>query len=131
MYSGGIFDYEHKKDRLTEVEMELAEPKVWNDPSRAQELGRERSALEGVVATINELLEGVKDCHDLLELASEEDDQDTVDEIQKEASRLALRLEDLEFRRMFSGNMDENNACLLYTSPSPRDGATSRMPSSA
>ena len=26
---------------------------------------------------------------------------------------------------------DEGNSCLLYTSPSPRDGATSRMPSSA
>ena len=28
-------------------------------------------------------------------------------------------------------NEDKETACLLYTSPSPRDGATTRMPSSA
>ena len=42
MCLGGIFDYENRKERLTEVEAELAEPAVWEDPDRAQELGRER-----------------------------------------------------------------------------------------
>ena len=44
--SGGIFDFDISKERLAEVELELAEPSVWDDPKRAQELGRERSALE-------------------------------------------------------------------------------------
>ena len=53
MCLGGIFDYADKKERLAEVELELAEPDVWNDAERAQALGRERSALEAVVATID------------------------------------------------------------------------------
>ena len=32
---------------------------------------------------------------------------------------------------LFYGTIDRDNACLLYTSPSPRDLSTSRMPSSA
>ena len=41
-----IFDYAVKQDRLKEVELELAEPSVWDDPEKAQELGRERASLE-------------------------------------------------------------------------------------
>ena len=58
---GGIFDYANKKDRLTEVELELGDSEVWNDPDRAQELGRERSALELVVETIETLDTGIAD----------------------------------------------------------------------
>ena len=55
---GGIFDYAESKDRLAEVELELAEPSVWEDPTRAQDLGRERAALEKVVRTLEQLVQG-------------------------------------------------------------------------
>ena len=57
---GGIFDYVNRKDRLSEVELELGEPDVWNEPERAQELGRERSSLETVVKTIEDLKSDLK-----------------------------------------------------------------------
>ena len=41
---GGIFDYLNKKDQLAEVELELGDSEVWNNPERAQDLGRERAA---------------------------------------------------------------------------------------
>ena len=50
--SGGIFDYDTKKERLVEVERELELPEIWNEPDRAQALGKERSSLEIVVNTI-------------------------------------------------------------------------------
>ena len=109
---GGIFDYPVKKDRLAEVELELAEPTVWDNPDRAQELGRERSALENVVKTIDELDAGAADAADLLEMAIAEDDQDTVDAVSDDIGGLIRQLEQLEFRRMFSGEMDPNNAYL-------------------
>ena len=83
----GIFDYAQRKDRLAEVELELAEPSVWDDPERAQELGRERAALETVVKTIEELSSGASDAADLLEMAAEEDDEATVDDIRKRNRR--------------------------------------------
>jgi hypothetical protein len=58
---GGIFDVDQKRERLAEVELELAEPSVWDDPERAQELGRERVSLESVVSAIDTLTSGAAD----------------------------------------------------------------------
>jgi len=109
---GGIFDYAEKKDRLAEVELELAEPSVWDQPERAQELGRERASLELVVATIEALDQGSGDCEDLLEMAVAEEDAETVDAVESDLESLVAQLERLEFRRMFAGEMDPNNAYL-------------------
>ncbi|MBQ0761326.1 MAG: peptide chain release factor 2 [Gammaproteobacteria bacterium] len=108
----GYLDYANKKERLTEVELELGDPKVWDDPKRAQDLGRERASLEAVVATIDELDGGVADCSELLDMAVEEGDDDTISGMQADVDRLETSLATLEFRRMFSGEMDPNNCYL-------------------
>jgi len=112
MCLGGIFDYANKKERLTEVELELGEPSVWDKPQRAQELGKERAALEAVVKTIEVMDAGLADASELLEMAVAEDDQDTADAVAQDLDKLGKQLELLEFRRMFSGEMDANNAYL-------------------
>ncbi|MEM1153567.1 MAG: peptide chain release factor 2 [Pseudomonadota bacterium] len=108
----GYLDFDLSKERLAEVELELAEPSVWDEPDRAQALGRERASLESVVHTIEKLTGGVSDANDLLELAASEDDADTVAEIESEIAALVTLLEQMEFRRMFSGEMDANPAFL-------------------
>ena len=97
---------------MAEVELELAEPSVWDDPARAQAVGRERAALESVVHTIEKLDTGAADAGDLLEMAAAEDDEDTAAEVGGEIDALVAQLEQLEFRRMFNGEMDANNAFL-------------------
>lgn len=111
-YFGGIFDYANRKDRLTEVELELSEPDVWNEPDRAQELGRERSSLEAVVKTIEDLDTGIADTREILEMAVEEKDEGMLSDVQTDIDSLEAQLATLEFRRMFSGEMDENCAYL-------------------
>lgn len=85
---------------------------MWDNQERAQDLGRQRSSLEAVVETIDTLDAGISDCHELLEMAVEESDQDSVDEVESEIEGLNAHLAKLEFRRMFSGDMDPNNAYL-------------------
>ncbi len=85
---------------------------MWSDPEYAQNLGRERSQLAQVVETLDNLESGVTDSKELLEMAVEEDDADTVEEVRAEVARLGEELGKLEFRRMFSGEMDANNAYL-------------------
>jgi peptide chain release factor 2 len=75
-------------------------------------LGRERSLLEGVVQTIEDLESGLADARELLDMAVEEQDADTVAAVEAELDDLCKKLEELEFRRMFSGEMDPNNAYL-------------------
>ena len=90
----------------------MAEPSIWDDPDRAQALGRERASLEAVVTTIETLDSGCDDAADLLDLAVEEDDEDTAESVEQDLASLEGALENLEFRRMFSGETDENNAYL-------------------
>tara|TARA_R110000824_G_scaffold2304_16_gene10851 strand:- start:28788 stop:29765 length:978 start_codon:yes stop_codon:yes gene_type:complete len=87
-------------------------PTVWDDPERAQALGKERSDLDLIVSTIDNLTTGLSDAESLLEMAVEEDDADTVTEIESDLEALDAELEKLEFRRMFSGEMDANSAYL-------------------
>jgi peptide chain release factor 2 len=89
---------------------ELEEPSVWNDPERAQSLGKERAQLEQVVVELDELTTALSDADELLGLAIEEDDSPTVDEVVSDLDRLEERIAGLEFRRMFSGEMDASNA---------------------
>ena len=65
-----------------------------------------------MVKTIEDLDSGVADCRELLEMAVEEADSETVSEVETEIQTLEAQLAALEFRRMFSGDMDQNSAFL-------------------
>lgn len=110
--SGGIFDFETKNERLTEVLRELEESTIWSNPQLAQDLGKERGQLELVVNGLIELTRGLNDAEELLEMAVEENDADSVDLVALDVDGYEKRVADLEFRRMFSGKMDANNAFL-------------------
>lgn len=89
---------------------ELEDPAIWNKPERAQSLGKERAQLEKVVVALDELLTGLNDAGELLSLAVEEDDDSTIGEVAGDLEGLEQRIAGLEFRRMFSGEMDDSNA---------------------
>lgn len=110
MRSGGFFDYDAKKERLEEVERELESPDVWNDPERAQALGRERASLDKNVNGIRSLTEGLTGGNELLELAEMEDDEEIALAVVADVDRFEKDVEKLEFQRMFSGKMDNNSA---------------------
>ncbi|NNE38994.1 MAG: peptide chain release factor 2 [Gammaproteobacteria bacterium] len=105
-------DFDVKAERLVEVTRELEEPSIWDDPDRAQALGKERSGLEKIVSTIHQLSSGINDAEELLSMAKEDNDADTVTAVDSDLDTLEKFLEELEFRRMFSGEMDAHNAFL-------------------
>ncbi|HEY0975332.1 MAG TPA: peptide chain release factor 2 [Solimonas sp.] len=106
----GYLDYETKRDRLVEVNAELERGEIWNNPEYAQNLGRERAKLEAVIEPIGRADAGLRDALDLLELAEAENDQGTIDEVARDVERLGQLADDMEFRRMFSGEQDASNA---------------------
>jgi len=109
---GGIFDFEEKRERLQEVELELADGEVWNDPERAQQLGKERASLEQIVGLLSTLGDSLSDLSELAEMASEENDQTALDDVFNELQGLEGQLASLEFRRMFQGELDGANCYL-------------------
>ena len=118
---GGIFDFDAKIERLEEVNAELEQPDVWNEPEKAQALGKERVSLEQVVDTIKNLEQGLEDVEGLLELAVEAEDEETFNEAVAELDELEQQLAKLEFRRMFNG---EHDACDCYVDLQAGSGGT-------
>ena len=79
MSCGGIFDLAGKQNRLAEVEKLFADPGIWNDQKRAQELGREKKSLEGTVGSLTGIGAGLKDAKELFEMARAENDDATLE----------------------------------------------------
>jgi peptide chain release factor 2 len=82
---------------------------VWSDQKRAQELGKEKKALEGVVGTLGRVDGGLADAAELFELARAEMDDATLSGVSADVEKLAKDVAALEFRRMFSNPLDPNN----------------------
>jgi peptide chain release factor 2 len=110
--SGGIFDYPAKERKLNEVNAALEDPKVWDNPKRAQELGKEKKSLEDVVQVIDRLTSELADNAELFDMAKEEGDEQGMQSIEAEAAKVALEVEKMEFRRMFNNPADPLN-CFL------------------
>ncbi|HDJ85591.1 MAG TPA: peptide chain release factor 2 [Chromatiales bacterium] len=108
----GYLDYDAGRERLAEVRRELEEPEIWRNPEQAQALGRERARLEEQVGVVDEVSAGLREARELLDLVAEEDDQAAFDDLVRDLDRAEVRVGQLEFRRMFSGEMDAKNAFL-------------------
>jgi peptide chain release factor 2 len=106
MNSGGIFDYPAKERKLNEVNAALEDPKVWDNPKRAQELGREKKSLEDVVLVIDRLSSELADNTELFDMSKSEGDEGGMLGIEGEAVKVAVEVEKMEFRRMFNNPAD-------------------------
>ncbi len=112
MRSGGIFDYAVKRDRLEEVRRELEQPDIWNEADAAQSLSQEAARLAEVVEGLDALTGDLAEAAELLELIAAEADEDALNDLQADIARSTARVEQLEFRRMFAGELDDSSAFL-------------------
>lgn len=106
---GGIFDIEAKQERLEEVNLELENPELWNDPERATKISKEKSQLDNVIGVITALDDKLEDAKAMIDLAVEADDETLLADVQAELDEAEAKVADLEFKRMFNGEMDGNN----------------------
>ena len=103
---GGIFDYDAQVSKLSEVNAALEDPNVWNEPKRAQALGKEKRTLEDVVLVLQQTQTGLDDLRELHELAQAENDTDTMASIGQDLQAIEQAIKQLEFRRMFNNPAD-------------------------
>ena len=106
---GGIFDYDAKFERLRTVNASLEDPSIWNDPKKAQELGKEKKSLDDVVLVLDEISRELADNTELFEMGCAEEDDARLLTIEAETAKLQPLIEELEFRRMFSHEADPLN----------------------
>lgn len=81
---------------------------MWNDPKRAQEIGKARKSLEEVVLTLERIDEELNAAAELFELARAENDDATLEAVAADVAGIEKQVAALEFRRMFANPMDPN-----------------------
>ena len=109
---GGIFDYDHKRERLTLLNQEMEDPKIWDDAKRAQELGREKKSLEDIVLVLEAVQGGLDDSRELFDMGKDEGDDDMLHAVEADADAIEQKVAALEFRRMFN-NPQDPSPCFL------------------
>lgn len=85
---------------------------MWGNLERSKELGQEKVSLEKTVNLLEKLAQQLTDTQDLIEIAQEEQDTETLNGCMRDLEKLTQHIGDLEFTRMFSGQMDAQNAFL-------------------
>lgn len=95
---------------MREVERELQQPDIWNNPARAQERGRERARLEEEIGRFTRLERRLADAGELIELARTEADASVLSSVAADLDVADKAIHEAEFNRMFGGEMDSHNA---------------------
>ncbi|MBN1257490.1 MAG: peptide chain release factor 2 [Planctomycetes bacterium] len=98
------------RDRIVEIEGIMSAQDFWNSNQAAQTVIEELKSLKTVVTPLEEASAALEDLKQLLELAEEEKDPETLNEVKTELASLRVRLEELEVRALLSGPHDDNNA---------------------
>jgi peptide chain release factor 2 len=109
---GGVFDIVEKGKRVAELEVRAADPTFWNDPETAQREMQRLAALREEVELWNRLAQRVEDAQALLDLLAEEKDEGMLAELEAEVKGIAEELDQEEFRLLFSGEHDRDDAIL-------------------
>lgn len=114
--SGGVFDVAGLRDRLEELEVEMARPDLWDDSEAAQDVGRRKNAVAQELALHDRVETALDEADILLELCEEEEDAETLAEVVAKCNEVAKLLEDAELEQLLGGEYDASNALLSINS---------------
>ncbi len=104
----GILKIQDKKKRLGEIETSVADPKLWEDQTKAKRLLQEKKVLERELTSYEQLLNGSEDLVTLIDMAKDEDSA----QLRAEFEQLAKLADSLEVAALLGGEYDKNNAIL-------------------
>ena len=90
----------------------MSQPDFWNDSDRAQKISKQESAIKDKIDSYDNLVQEREELEILLELAKEEEDQATIDEVKERIEKLEEDLDQLELKTLLDGDYDKNNALL-------------------
>jgi peptide chain release factor 2 len=113
--SGGCFDIDQKRLKIEELDSIAARPTFWEDQKKAQTLLRTKKELEQIVQGYDAQTRALSDAEVLLELAEEAGDEASAREVEGSVAAVRKALDDIEFKRMLSGELDPSGAIVTIT----------------
>lgn len=109
---GGLFDLDHKKARITELDEQMSDPSFWDHQQEAQKVINESNALKEQANVFDDLFESFENMEVSYELVKEEDDADLRAELEDDVRTLGAKLNEFELTLLLSEPHDKNNAIL-------------------
>jgi peptide chain release factor 2 len=107
-----VFDVTQNEGQIKELEKISMSENFWNEQEKARETLKNKNKLEMIVARWRKLKNNIDDAEILFNLASEEDDEQTIEEIRKDIDKLQLSVRDEELRLMLGSEQDPMNAIM-------------------
>lgn len=111
-YYGGLFDWDVAVRKLEELNALSEDPKLWDQPDRAQQVMKDRNRLAAKIEAVRDIETRCRDHADLIELADMEGDEHVVAEAQKELLTLSSYAQKRQLDALLSGEADGNDAFL-------------------
>ncbi len=111
-----VIDLDGLRARIEKLEHQAADPNLWNDQSRAQQVTSELSHAQGELRRVEDLRRRLDDLPVMYELAAEEGGADDVADADAELKSLREDIEAMEVRTLLSGEYDEREALITIRS---------------
>jgi len=111
-----VVDLDRLRGEVAELERQAAEPNLWGDPERAQQVTSRLSYAQGEIRRVEDLRRRVDDAQVLWDLGESEDDPATRAEVAAEAGALRKIIDELEVRTLLSGEYDSRDALVTIRS---------------
>jgi peptide chain release factor 2 len=108
--SGGVFDWEPALRKLHELDARVEDPTLWDDPTAAQAVSRERAQLSAGIEAVRGLERDLADAVGYAEIADEEADEASLEEARAQLKTLRDRSARAELEALLSGEADANDA---------------------
>ncbi len=108
--SGGAFDWDPALRRLDELDAKVEDPTLWDSPTQAQSLMRERTRLAGQVEAVRGLERDLADAVGFAEMADEESDEASLEDARAQLAELKTRAARAELEALLAGEADGNDA---------------------
>jgi len=107
-----FFDIDKKNDEIEKLETKAADPSFWDDTKNAREVARTTKLLRYDVEEFDSLKQSIEDLETLFELYNEENDPAALKECEALSDEIENQIEQIEFKKMLSGENDKANAIL-------------------
>ncbi len=98
------------KERLSQIAQMENSPDFWNDAQKASEIQKEKNRLSRIIEKFEEAKRAVEDASELFELATQENDEETLNSLFEESNELNEKVSKIEIETMLSGENDDKNA---------------------
>ncbi|MBO0344576.1 peptide chain release factor 2 [Roseibium limicola] len=109
-------DWDQALVRLDELNAASEDPELWNDPTKAQKMMRERQQLDDGVSGVRALEQDLSDNIELIEMGEMESDQSVITDAEEALKGLKIKVHQLQLNSLLSGEADANDTYLEINS---------------